>query len=163
MKRISLVFCLVFAATVGVRAQSPVTVKSSPAADALIELSKSATADKLSFDQKVNQARGELDATQKTLSDDLQATSKTLTDQVKSDKRYKPLFEKLADLQKKLSDAQANANTILQKDIAPLQSKLQTETAQVDGLIKVVKKENGLPDDASYDVSTQKWTVPVKK
>jgi len=174
MKRIcALLFCFVLAAGVALAddpkpADTPKTdvispVKSSAANDVLIELSKSETADKAALDAKLQQARGGLDATTKSISDQIQTKAKSLDDQIKNDKKYKPLLKEIANLQKGLSEAQSKANQAYQAAVGPLSQKLQTETAQVDGLIKVVKKENGLPDNATFDVSTQKWTVPDKK
>jgi seryl-tRNA synthetase len=185
--RISLVFCLVFALSFvpTVRSQSattkgdnspavtgtnnkisitgPVVVQSSAAEDELISVAKAETADKAALDSKLQTARGELDSVTKTLSDEIQATGKTLNDEIKADKKYKPLLDKIADLQTKLKDAQTKVQTEFQSSAGVLQQKVSTEDAQVQALTKVVKKDSGLPDSATFDVATQKWTVPDKK
>jgi small-conductance mechanosensitive channel len=143
-------------------AQTEIGVKSTAAQDALVELAKSQAADEAALNVKVQQANSTLDQSKKALTDQLQAVSKDLNEKLQQDKKYKPSLDQITDLQKKLQDLQQTASANFQKDAGQLQQKLQTERAQVEGLIPVVKKEDDMPLEASFDYKTQKWFIPSK-
>lgn len=161
MKRI-VVLTVIFIATYTAYCQTEIAVKSTAAQDALVELARSQAADEEALNVKVQQANSALDQSKKALQDQLQAVSKDLNEKLQQDKRYKPSLDQITDLQKKLQDLQQTAAANFQKDAGALQQKLQTEKAQVEGLIPVVKKEDHMPADAAFDYKTQKWTIPAK-
>jgi DNA repair exonuclease SbcCD ATPase subunit len=137
-------------------------VKETPASRELDSLARTQTADQAALNVKLQQARAALDQSNKTVQDELTSIEKTLQEQLQSDKKYKPLLDKIKDLTKKSQDLNSTAGAAFQKDTAELQSKLQVEHNQIDGLIKVVKEEAGLPESATFDVATQKWSIPKK-
>lgn len=147
-------------------AQKPtdVTVKDTPASQTLVQIAKQKIDDQKVLDTKFQQARSNLDSSNKAIQDQLKAVSDDLQNKLKADKKYKPMLDQIADLQKKLGENGSNAQQAFQRDIGPVQQKVQMETNQVDGLIPIVRKENGLPDTATFDGATGKWSVPeVKK
>lgn len=171
MKRI-LALVVLFMGVASILAQQPastpaapnpneLTAKSTPASDALGELARDQTADQAALNTKLQQAKYSLDQSNKALGDQIQTVQKDLMAKLNQDKKYKPMLDQIADLQKKLNENQTNASNAYQKDAGPLVQRVQSETAQVQGLIPVVKKENGFPDNATYSVETQKWTVPA--
>ena len=169
MKKIlALSFAVMLCTTV--RSQTPpvvsgppadtVTVKDTPAAQSLDKLAKDQASDQKAVNDLFQQARHSLDANQKALQDELQKQTKDLNDKLAEDKHYKPMIDKIKDLNKQLQDVQAKAQAEFQKNAGVLQQKVQSELYQVQALIPVVRKENGLPDNAQYDAQTQKWSVP---
>src|ERR1035441_6015344 len=89
-------------------AQAPktaeVTVKSTPASDALVEFAKSQSADQKAYNAKLQQARFNLDNNNKTLNEQMQALQKDLQAKLQQDKKYKPMLDQITDLQKKMSE-----------------------------------------------------------
>lgn len=140
--------------------QSDLKPKSSPAADALVELAKSQTSDQGLLNVKMQQARSTIDQNNKQLIADIQSAQKDLQDKLEQDKKYKPLIDHINDTQKKLNESGQKVAADYQRDNGVLAQRIQNETVQVQGLIPVVRKENGFPDNAAFDIETQKWTVP---
>lgn len=138
------------------------TPKDSPAAQTLNQLAKDKLSDQKAFDSKLQQARFELDKTQKDMSTQLQSLQKELNDKLREDKKYKPLLDQIADTQKNLNESQNVAAGTFQKESGSLSSKVNMEANQIEGLIPVVRKENNFPDNSVYDPATQKWTLPAK-
>ena len=97
---------------------------------------------------------------QKALSDSLQAAQKSLTDELAKDKKYAAQVEKINAMGKQLQDLTANASAKFNQDAGPIQQKLNSDSALIAGLIPIVRKENDLPETATFDKDTQKWTVP---
>lgn len=143
-------------------AQTPVTVKQSPASDMLVQLAKDHAANSKALELKFQQARAALDQSNKSMQDEIAAANKALTDDLRQDKKYKGRLEHIDDLQKKLADNGTAANAAFVKDVGPLQQKVSQEAGQLEELEKVVKAENNLPDGATFDLATGKWTEPKK-
>lgn len=166
MKSVIRIFAFTLALTsIAALAQTKdVTVKDSPASQTLAQLAKDHTADLAAFNVKLQQANSALDQSNKTLTDQMVSIRKSVEDDLGKDKKYKGRLEAIANLQKKFSGNKDAANAAFQRDAGAIQAKVQMEAAQIDGLIPVVRKENGLPDNAVFDQATGKWSVPeVKK
>jgi Skp family chaperone for outer membrane proteins len=144
-------------------ATTEVAVKSTPASDALVQLGKDQTTDSKTFNDKLQQARTALDSSRKTLQADLDNAQKDIQAKLNEDKHYKPMLDHIADLQKKITDLGQTASAAFQADAGSIQQRLQSENSQITMLIPIVRKENGLPDNATFDSVTGKWTVPEKK
>ena len=140
-----------------------IVVKDTPASQALIEAAKSQAADQTVFNTKLQQAQYTLDASNKALTEQINAANKDLNDKLKADKKYKPLIDKLTDLQKQLSDNGTKATTSFTQEVAPLQQKIQTESSTIQALLPVVQKENGLPKTVTFDPTSNKWVDSAKK
>ena len=164
--RIVLFIAVFFAAAAIVAQQAPkpteVAVKDTPASQSLIELSKKYVADNQTFQTARQQAISTLDQKVKALQDELAKQQKALRDQEASDKKYKPMIDRIEDLQKQIADAGADANKKFAAEIGTVQQNIGVELAQINALISVVKSENSLSADAQYATDTQKWTVPAK-
>ena len=139
-----------------------VAIKDTPASQSLIELSKKYVADNQTFQTARQQAISTLDQKVKVLQDELAKQQKALHDQEASDKKYKPMIDRIDDLQKQIADAGADANKKFAAEIGTVQQNIGVELAQINALISVVKSENSLSADAQYATDTQKWTVPSK-
>jgi DNA repair ATPase RecN len=164
MKKVSGIIAILFAAATILSAQATdLTVKDTPASQALIQAAKEQAVDQAAFNTKLQQARYSLDTSNKAPSDQLTAAQKDLEAKVKSDKKYKPLFDKIAALQKQLTDNNSKAQSDFAKDTGPIQQRVQSESRQIQALLPIVRKESGLPDNATYDPATNKWVVPAAK
>lgn len=133
------------------------SVKSSPASDSLNQAARDYIAEKKTFDDSLSSARTGLEGSQKDLNKQIQDTQKQLNDEVTADKKYKPLIEKIAALQKQVADLATAAQQQFQQKVGPVQSKMNSDYTLAQGLIPIVRKENGLPDTASFDLTTQTW------
>ncbi len=140
-----------------IQAQTPVTVKSSPAADALVHAAQDLTTQQKAYDTALNQARSSMDASNKQLQQKLQDKQKALVDQLKADKKYKDQMAEIDTLTKQLQSLNADASTKFNAQIAPIQNEIGKDQALIGGLISIVRKENGLPESATFDTSTQTW------
>ena len=138
----------------------PITVKDTPASQSLDKLAKEEADNQKTVNDLFQQARHNLDANQKALQDEIKKQTKDLNDKLAEDKKYKPIMDKIKDLNKQLQDIQGKAQADFQKNAGVLQQKVQSAMYQVEALIPVVRKENGLPETAQYNPQTQKWTVP---
>jgi len=143
-------------------AQTPLTPKDTPASQVLAQLVKDHNADQKAFDVKRQQAMSTLDQSNKTLSDQVAAMQKALMDDLNKDKKYKPRIDQINGMQQKLQTNGANANQAFQRDVGPLQQRVLTEQSQIDGLLPVIRKENGFADNAVFDPATGKWSEPKK-
>lgn len=139
------------------------TVKSSPASDALNHAAKDAVTEQQSFDVMLNQAKSSADASNKALQSKLGELNKALLDQLKADKKYKSQLEEIDTVQKQLQTLNQTATQKFQQEAGPIQNAIGRDKALIEGLIPIVRKENDLPDTATYDQSTQKWTTPAAK
>lgn len=137
-----------------------VVVKSSPASDALIAAAKEATEEQKSFDTALQQARSSLDSSQKQLSTQLQDAQKDLNEKLKADKKYAPMLANIETMQKQLADLQSQAQNKFAQSSAPISNKIAVDKTLIDGLVPIVRKENGLSDTATFDPATQKWSTP---
>lgn len=139
-----------------------VAVKDTPASQSLAQLGKDQAADQKKLNDLFQQARSSLDSNNKALNDSVAAAQKELNDKLNADKKYRPMLDHLKELQKQLGDAGNKAQADFQKEVNPIQQKLQMESAQISGLEPVVRKENSLPDSAIFNAATGKWSVPKK-
>lgn len=155
-------FLLVFAFLIGsvAMAQTSVTVKSSPAVDALNHAAQDLTTEQKSLDTILQQARSNVDASQKSIQAELQKANTDLLKDLKADKKYKDRIAALEEMQKRLQTIGQQAEQKYQQEAGSIQNKVNTDKALIDGLIPVVRSENNLPTTATYDQATQKWTVP---
>lgn len=172
--KVSGILAILFAATITLGAQTPapkpvdqpktdVVIKDTPASQALIQFSKDKTADQAAFNTKVQQAQFTLNQSNKALQDQIAGANKDLLEKLKADKKYKPLLDNLDNLNAQLNTNGQKISGDFQKDTGPIQQKLNFESDEVKTLIPVVRQENDLPDTATFNESTGKWTVPEKK
>jgi hypothetical protein len=134
------------------QATTDLTVKSSPSQDALVDVAKKNADVSKVINDLLQQARTALDVKNKPVMDAI--TAKSAKWQVKIDADTKDLKAQLkvngdaatVEFQQKVG--------ALQNQVAPVQT-LQT-------LENIVKKEQGLPDNATFDEQRQVWTVPAK-
>lgn len=154
---------VIFVAATTVRCQQPdtksdsVEVKSSPASDTLNQAAKELAASNKSMQEIIDNIRNGLNVNQKKQADQLTSLQKELQEKLKADKKYKPLMDQMKAIQEDLQEASQRAQQQFNQQTAPIQQKIQTDTALVQGLIPVVRKENDLPDTAKFDTATQKW------
>lgn len=161
VKRILILTLLMLSAYAMTFGQTPsLTPKDTPASQTLTQLAKDKSADQKAFDAKLQQARFSLDQAQKALNDQLQTEQKDINAKLQADKKYKPLLDQIADTQKKIGELGQTAQANFVKDNGVVKQKLDMETTQAQGLIPVVRKENGFPDNATFDLDTQKWSIP---
>lgn len=132
-------------------------VKSSPSEDALIKAAKDFAAEQKAYNDAVEQNKSNLNSGEKDLQKQYQDTQKQLMDKLNADKHYKPLLDKLSAIQKQAQDVSAAANQQFSQKLGPIQNQMATDNALIQGLIPVVRQENGLPDSATFDTSTQTW------
>jgi hypothetical protein len=130
-----------------------ITVKSSPAEDALIAQAKQAESTASTINTLLQQARTELDAKNKPLIDEMKTRSKKWQDKIEAENK---------DLVSKINANNADAINKFQKETAALQSQAvspQTLTT----LENIVRTEQNLPADAIFDSAKRVWIVPEKK
>lgn len=139
-------------------AQTPVTVKPSPAADALVKAAQDLQSGQKSFDIALSQARIAADASQKSLQADIQRSNTELLAELKADKKYAAKLAAIDTMQKELNAVVDKANQKFQQEAGPIQNEMNKDKALIDGLTPVVRKENDLPATATFDPVTQKWT-----
>jgi hypothetical protein len=164
MKRTVTIIALTLLFTViAVFAQKPLVVKDSAASQFLNQLARDHAANQAVFNTKLQQARVNLDQSNKALQEQIVAAQKDLDAKLKEDKKYKPIMDQITSLQEKFNDNSKKANEDFQKEVGTIPQKIQTEASQIEGLIDVVKKENSLPADAIYDQEKQTWTEPAPK
>jgi hypothetical protein len=152
------VYALLGTSAIAFGQTTPITVKPSPANDALILAAKEMTDEQKAFDAALQQARSTLDASQKALGTQLQDAQKDLNEKLKADKKYAPILANIDTLQKQLADLQNQAQQKFGQASAPISNKIATDKALIDGLVPVVRKENGIPDTTTFDPATQKWS-----
>jgi hypothetical protein len=139
------------------------TVKTSPASDALNHAAQDLTVQQKQFDVALQQARSTADASNKALQAKLQELNKTLLDQLKSDKKYKDQLTAIDAVQKQMQGLNQDQTQKFQQEVGPIQNSIGKDKALIEGLIPIVRKENDLPDTATFDQATQKWTTPAAK
>ena len=113
-----------------------VQVASSVSEDALLAIYKDFADNKDKANTVLQQARAALDA------------------------KNKPILDKITPLQKQIDANNQEANTNYGTAVQPFQINLQRDQAQIEAIQKVVKTEQKLPDNATFDLSSGKWTVP---
>ena len=112
-----------------------------------------------SLDTATQQARSAFDMSVKSLNDSLSAKTKDLMDELKSDKKYAPKLKEIETIQQQQKDAISEAQKKFNASAGPLQQKVATDQALIDGLVPVVRKESGLPPTAKFDAKTQEWST----
>lgn len=159
MKNIATIAIFAIAAAT-LSAQAPLTAKSSPASDALVAAAKEQATSQKSLDTILQKLRSELISQQQKDQTDIQAKNKALLDKLKADKHYAPMLAEIDNIQKDLNAIQQKFQNAFNQEAGPAQQKLQADNSLVSGLVPVVRKENGFPDDAQFDAATQTWKVP---
>lgn len=139
------------------------TPKPTPASETLTTTAKEMVADKANFTNVLNQAKSTMDASGKQLSDALNAKLKALQEKLKADKKYSGEMAEIDTLQKQVATFQSTAEQKFQQQTGPIQQKIATDNAVIQGMVPVVRKENGWPDTASFDVETQTWKGTAEK
>lgn len=135
----------------------PCLAQTSPASEALDHAAKDVATEQKSYDTALMQAKSTLDASMKDLQKQSADLTKSLNDQLAADKKYKPMLDKISVLQKQLQSLSSDASQKFAPTAGPIQNQIATDKALVDGLVPVVRKENGWPDTATYDSATQTW------
>ena len=136
----------------------PITVKATPASDALNAAAKDLTTEQKAFDTLLNQAKATADTDAKVLQQQLLDASNALQKQLRADKKYAPQLAEIDALQKQLTDLQQTAQQKFAASAGPIQAALQKDRALVDGLTPVVRAENPeLTKDAQFDAATGVW------
>lgn len=138
-------------------AAATVTVKSSPASDALMVAAKDLQSSQRTLEVASQQAKATMDASQKALNDQLIAITTDLNKRVRADKKYSADFEKIDSLQKQLQTTAQQAQQKFVTDYGPIQQKVATDNAVINGLVPVVKAENGLDEKTIFDPVSQSW------
>lgn len=141
----------------GCHAQTPATPKASPASEALAHAAKDIGTEQKAFDAALHQAKATLDVSVKDLQKQNADLNKTLNDQIRADKKYKPMFEKIDAIQKQIQALNTDATNKFSQSVGPLNNQIASDKALIEGLEPVVRKENGWPDSATFDVATQTW------
>lgn len=141
-------------------AQVPVTIKPSPASDALNQAAQESVNKQKSYDTILSKARIAADANQKSVQSELQKANAALLAELKVDKKYKDKLDAIDNLQKQLNTSGQQAEQKFQQEAGPIQNEINKDKALIDGLTPVVRKENDLPETAKFDSATQKWTAP---
>jgi hypothetical protein len=142
MKKVSGLLAVLFAATL--IAQTPpkapeppktkeIAVQSSVSEDALVTLYQDLSDNKKKANDTLQQARTALDAKNKPI----QAQIDPLNKQIQANN----------------DEAQKNFTTA----VAPFNNNVGRDQAEIEGIEKIVKKEQSLPDDATFDLNTGKW------
>lgn len=142
------------------KSSDPITVKSSPAEDALIQAAKDYNIESKAYNDAYQQARSAVDASQKDLQKQFQDAQKSLMDKLKADKHYASMLDALNAIQKQMQDSNTVATQTFQQKAGPIQNKMARDNALIQGLIPIVRKENGLPDTATFEVGKGAWTQP---
>jgi DNA repair ATPase RecN len=162
-RRIQLLLLAAF--TIGYTALIPAQdTKPSPAAEALANAAKEMADSQKSFDVGIQQARSSEETTSKALIKQLTDANKSLHDKLEADKKYKPLVDQIDTMQKQIQGLDNDMRTKFTQQYGPIQQKIAADKALIDGLVPIVRKENGWPDSATYDYTTQTWKgLPEKK
>ena len=113
-----------------------IAVQSSVSENALLSIYKDFSDNKDKANTVLQQARASLDA------------------------KNKPIVAQIAPLQKQIDANNQEANTNYGTAVQPFQINLQRDQAQIESIEKIVKTEQNLPDNASFDLATGKWVVP---
>jgi hypothetical protein len=136
---------------------SVITVKPSPAEDALVQAAKDAQVQHESFNVAQQQANQTLSTKQKALQDKLNQANVQCWEKVKADKHYRDLVKQIVDAQAELQKSQTDAQTAFAAQTTKVQQAIATDNAQIQGLIPIVRKENGLADTDRFDEQSQTW------
>jgi hypothetical protein len=137
--------------------QAPPTIKPSPASDTLNQTAKDLQVEQKSLDTVLQNAKATLDASNKQLQDAYNAKQKALLDDLKADKKYAPRVKEIETIVEQIKTAGSDAQNKFYAAAGPIQTKVNSDKALIEGLVKVVRSENKLPDAVVYDPATQTW------
>lgn len=137
-----------------------VTVKPTPASDALIHAAQDLGTETTAMDTLKKQTDSTVDSSQKAIFDDLKKANEELVTELKADKKYKDKWDNIQKLQGQLQDAAKTIYAKAGQEAAPIQNAIGKDRALIEGLIPIVRKENDLPEGTTFDSATQKWTSP---
>lgn len=141
-------------------AQTPVTVKSSPASDVLVKTAQDLQTQQKSLDTILTNAKAGLETGQKALQAQINKANTDLLAELKADKKYKDKFAAIDAMQKQLQATTQQAEQKFQQDSGVIQNEVNKDKALIEGLTPIVRQENNLPDTATFDSTTQKWSTP---
>jgi hypothetical protein len=134
-------------------ATKEITVKGSPTEDALVDIAKKNADTTKVVNDLLQQARTALDAKNKPIIDEIKEKSAKWQAKIDADTK---------DLQAQLKKNSDDATAAFQQKVGTLQGQVvPAQTLQT--LEGIVKKEQGLPDNATFDEQKQVWTVPADK
>lgn len=106
-------------------------------------------------------ANADLNKKQQPIQTQIVVAQNELNAKLAVDPKYSPLVDKIKGLQAQLQTVTSAAQQKFAADNAWLTKKAQEDNATINGLIPLVREENGWPETATYDVATQKWTKPT--
>lgn len=132
-------------------------IKPSPASDTLTQTAKQVATDKAELQNKYNQARSAMDSSAKQLQAEHDAAVKALREKLKADKKYTADVTRIDAIQSQMEGLNHTVQDHFMKEATPLQAKIADETAVVNGLVPVVRKESALDDTMTFDIDTQTW------
>lgn len=143
----------------GALAQAPPpSVKPTPASDALVIAAKDQATSQASLDTILNQARTTINTNSKQLQQTIAVKTDDLQKKLKEDKKYAPMIAEIEKLQADFKSLQSNAQADFNKQTMPIQQKIASDGALIDGLVPIVAKENGISPE-----EVKKWVEGKKK
>jgi hypothetical protein len=162
MKRVIAISVLMLGAVI-VFAQTEVPVGKSTTQEALVRMAKESVEAQKAKDDLLAKARTALETKDKPLVDQIKVKAKPTQDKI--DAYVKVWQAKIdadtKDLRAAVDKNNKEAEAEYQKQVAPFDAKiLSPQTLKT--LEDIVKKEQLLPDDATFDPVKQVWTIPAK-
>lgn len=141
-------------------AQTPVTVKPTPASDVLVKTAQDLQTQQKSLDTILTNAKAGLETSQKALQAQINKANTDLLAELKADKKYKDRFAAIDAMQKQLQTTSQQAEQKFQQESGLIQTQISKDKALIEGLTPIVRQENDLSTSATFDSTTQKWTAP---
>jgi predicted RNase H-like nuclease (RuvC/YqgF family) len=163
MKPLARILSTAILALIPFSASAQITVKPTPAADALNHAASDFQKENKSLEDLVHQAQFGGGQNAQTLQKEMMDLSNKLHVELLADKKYKGEVEAIDKVQTQLKDLQKTTQEKFNQESAPIQQAMATDNALIDGLIPIVRKENGFSDGAEYDRATQTWKVKDQK
>jgi len=136
-----------------------VKIKDTPASRAMNEAAKDLSARIAAAKADADQAQAKLAADQKDNLAAASALQKEMSDLLKADPKYKTYVDRMDALNKSLSDSKDAAQNAFDARHKADKDAEAKDAQTIQGVFKVVQQENKLPDTASYDPSTQTWSL----
>lgn len=132
-------------------------IKQTPASESLMAIAKEMSESKRAVDVSMQQARSTADANQKTLRDEFALKNSSLVKDLRADKKFGARMAELDVLQKQINGAAEKAQNDYNTNAMPIVQKIQQDSAQIQVLVPIVRRESGLPDSAQFNPETQTW------
>jgi len=163
MKRIVALVVLMFGGYAFAQETTVINVKSSAAQDALVSMAKDSAEAQKAKDDLLAKARKALEDKNKPLIDQMKVKAKPSQDKIDAyTKIWQTKIETdTKDIRVVVEKNNKEAEENYKKQVAPLDPKiLSPQTLKT--LEDIVKKEQSLPADATFDSQKQVWVVPSK-